>query len=510
MNPQDEYGISGIALYVPPYRVKLDDWCAWTGNDWDKTRAVVGASFRLRGPHDSVYTLAAEAALKLILDHAVDPRRIGLLILATESSTDNAVGAVIVRGLLDQALAAHGLPPLARDCEVPEYKQACLAGLYGIKGAVRYLAHDGAERQALVICADIAEYQRGSTGEPTQGAGAVALLMERAPKLLALDLARGGSASSYRIADFRKPFLRYAGQTPGTHGRLTDFPVFNGKYSTACYLDEVICAFDALFARHPGRRVEYLRQLAAAFMHRPYHHMPIAAWGMVYLFALAADGGAAHEELGAYAAAAKIALPELLAEMRRRPDLARAVVRGRSAPEEAYPLAAVALKAFRRTPKYAEFVEDKLRLGATPMMHLGNLYSAALPAWLAAGLEEAAAQDLPLAGRELLLVGYGSGDAAEAIPARVVPGWKAAAVRIGFARSLEGAVDLNRAQYELLHEGRTPPDLPEPRTAGFVIEQVGQAQSGRFQDYGIEYYRYRAGAAPHAAPRTAAAASLVS
>jgi hydroxymethylglutaryl-CoA synthase len=503
MTPPDEYGISGLSLYVPPYRVNLDDWCAWTGNDRDKTRAVVGASFRLRGPHESVYTLAAEAALKLILDYDVDPQRVGLLILATESSTDNAVGAVIVRGLLDEALTAHGRPPLARDCEVPEYKQACLAGLYGIKGAARYLAHDGAERQALVICADIAEYQRGSTGEPTQGAGAVALLMERAPKLLALDLARGGSASSYRIADFRKPFLRYAGQTPGAHGRLTDFPVFNGKYSTACYLDEVVCAFDALFARNPGRRVDYLRELAAAFMHRPYHHMPIAAWGMVYLFALAADGGAAHQELAAYAEAAKIPLPALLAEMGSRPDLARQVVRGRGAPEEAYPLAALAMKAFRRTPKYAEFVEAKLRLGAQPMMHLGNLYSAALPAWLAAGLEEALAHNLPLEERKLLLVGYGSGDAAEALPARVVPGWRAAAARIGFTRSLEGAVDLSRAQYECLHEGRTPPDLPEPRSGGFAIVDTGQAHSGRFQDYGIEYYRYRV---PPATPRARTAA----
>ena len=484
-----QFGISGLSVFLPRYRVQLRDWCDWTNSPWDKIGAVVGHSFRMRGSNDSVYTMAAEAALKLILDYDVDPSRVGFLALATESSTDNAVGAVIVRGLVDQALVARGLPPLARDCEVPEYKQACIAGLYGIKGAVRYLAHDGADRQAIVVCADVAEYACGSTGEPTQGAGAVAMLAERAPKLLALDLARAGSASSYRIADFRKPFARYAGQSAGTHGRLTDFPVFNGKYSTACYLDEVICAFDALFARNPGSRAQFLRELSAVFMHRPYHHMPIAAWAMAYLFALGADGGVAHEELAEYAAAAKIELPRLLEEMRHRPSLTEQLARGAHA-DEPYPLTALLVKAFRRSPRYAEMVDGKLRLGSATMMQFGNLYTAALPAWLAAGLDDALAQNLQLDEKPLLLVGYGSGDAADALPARVVSGWQAAAAKIGLSGSLAGAIDLSQDQYRALHSGDASSALPTGRRSGFEIERAGTSSESSFQDFGIEYYRY--------------------
>ena len=40
-----EFGISAFAAYVPPYRVDLREWCDWTGNSWDKTRAVIGESF---------------------------------------------------------------------------------------------------------------------------------------------------------------------------------------------------------------------------------------------------------------------------------------------------------------------------------------------------------------------------------------------------------------------------------------------------------------------------------
>jgi len=125
------------------------------------------------------------------------------------------------------------------------------------------------------------------------------------------------------------------------------------------------------------------------------------------------------------------------------------------------------------------------------MMEAGNLYSAALPAWIAAGFEEAVASGRELEGHEMLVMGYGSGDAAEAIPARVASGWKAAAAKIGLARALSGAVDLDQAQYEALHDGLAAPGL-EPAAKGFLIERVGGRSSGSVQDFGVSYYRYLA------------------
>ena len=107
-------GISGLAAYVPPYRVWLEDWCEWTGNHWPKTREVVGRSFRLRGPDQSVYTLAATAVMRLIEQYEIDPSRVKFLALGTESSTDNSAGAIIVKGMVDRALGARGMPPLSR------------------------------------------------------------------------------------------------------------------------------------------------------------------------------------------------------------------------------------------------------------------------------------------------------------------------------------------------------------------------------------------------------------
>ncbi|HEU0197367.1 MAG TPA: hypothetical protein VFQ88_09170 [Nevskiaceae bacterium] len=488
----DTFGISGFAAYVPPFRVDLEKWCGWTQGDWDKTRAVVGHAFRMRGPDHSVYTLAANAVLRLIRQYEVDPRKVGLLALGTESSTDNAAGAVIVRGLVDQGLEAEGLPRLARDCEVPELKHACLGGIYGIKAALRYLAFDGRGRKAIVVSGDIAEYARGSSGEPTQGAGAVAMLCEASPRLLELDLQHSGSASDYRGLDFRKPFLRFSAQTAGHKGHLQDLPVFNGKYSTTCYIDETLAALDAMFNRRDdASRSQYFRDLAAVFMHRPYHHMPHNSWAMGYLFALGHDAArldVARKELAGYCATAQVKLEDVLAETASHPNVAR--LDGGDLGFEAYPNAMLALKALRKSPTYKQIVDDKMQYGSVTMMELGNLYTAAAPAWVAAGLEDAAERAAALDGKELLLMGYGSGDAAEAIPARVASGWQKAARAIHFREALAGAVDLDAQQYAALHAGEALDELKDEVRTGFVIDHIGTANERRFQDFGVEYYRY--------------------
>ncbi|MGB5579800.1 MAG: hypothetical protein WBM68_04495 [Woeseia sp.] len=482
-------GISGLSAYLPPYRVWLEDWCEWTGNQWPKIREVVGRSFRVRGPNQSVYTMAATAVMRLINQYDVDPTRVKFLGLGTESSTDNSAGAIIIKGMVDQALIAAGKPPISRSCEVPEFKHACLGGVYGMKGALRHLAHDGAGGQAIVVCADIAEYARGSSGEPTQGAGAVAMLLEENPTLAEVDLIRSGSASDYRIMDFRKPMARFCGQDRSESHQVQDFPVFNGRYSTTCYIDETLHALNDMYEKRHLTAIDYMRSLDYVFMHRPYRRMPETGWALAYLFALGNGNAADRAELASYCYEAGIETRALLAEMLSKPAVASL-----ASPErlhyEAYPLAMAVFRVFRTSRHYRREILDKMALGSDTMLDLGNLYTAALPAWMAAGFEQALAENIDLAGKEILTLGYGSGDAAEVIPIIIADGWREATANIRFANAMETTIDLNSEQYAALHDGRAVRGLDIFPREEFVIDKVGTSAERQFQDLGIEYYRY--------------------
>ena len=483
-------GISGVAAYLPPYRTNLQDWCDWTDGSWDKIKDVVGHSFRMRGHHQNVYTMAANAVLNLIRQYNIDPRTVGYFGFGTESSTDNSAGAVIIKGIVDQGLRKLGMPSICRNCEVPEYKHACLGGVYAIKGALRYLAYDGAESKAIIVSADIAEYERGSTGEPTQGAGAVAMLLETNPQLLEVDLVKSGTSADYRGPDFRKPFIRFAQQKASTNAQLRDFPVFNGFFSTNCYIDAMLVALNNMFSKRGLDRSGYLKtQMAAVFLHRPYTRMPETGLAMSYLFALAMGKAEDHAELKQYCEAARVKFHDVVEELSSTRNLYEFVEQGKLNT----PLFSRSLRVVRVLNRFETFldIQQKMSLGWEAMKYVGNLYSASLPAWIAAGMEDALTKEVELKGQEILSLGYGSGDAAEAIPMRAVDGWQQAAEKIKFSECFSGAIDLNEAQYISLHSGRQPVDLPINTEGEFFIRRIGQVEGkGGFDESGIEYYGF--------------------
>ncbi len=490
MNRSTLPGVSAMSAYVPPFRVRLQDWCVWTDNSWDKIQAVVGRSFRVPGRHENVYTMSANAVLRLIRDNGIDPRRVGFLALGTESSTDNSAGAVIVRGMVDRALETLGLPRLSRHCEVPEFKHACLGGIYALKAALRYVACDGADRLAIVVCGDIAEYERGSSGEQTQGAGAVAMLVAREAGLFEVDLAHSGSASDYRGPDFRKPFARHFHAAYAKDAaRMTDFPVFSGRYSTYSYLDETVHAVEDMLRKLDVTPDHFYGSVHSLFFHRPYEMMPVQALSFLHVRAMA-SGDLQQDNLGALCVQAGVSLDTVRQEAQAAPDLFARVSAEGAEVADPYPATSAAAAMLRKSTPFRALLAQKMSLGAPLARELGNLYSAALPGWLAAAFEEGAQRQLALTGQPMVAIGYGSGDAAEAMPIAAVPGWEQAARRIALAQSLENAVDLSREQYEALHDCRDAPGVAYTPRGEFVISHIGERYDAAFQDLGVEYYQY--------------------
>lgn len=486
MNP----GVSAMSVYVPPFRVSLQDWCEWTGNPWDKISVVVGKSFRVPGPNENVYTMAANAVLRLIRQNDVDPANVGFLGLGTESSTDNAAGAVIVRGMVDRALDQLGLPRLSRNLEVPEFKHACLGGVYAMKAALRYVQCDGGGRTAIVVCGDVAEYERGSTGEQTQGAGAMAMLVTREPKLFEVDLSHSGSASDYRGPDFRKPFARHFHEAYARNTRrMSDFPVFSGKYSTFSYIDETVHAVEDMLRKLNVSAGQYYKNVHSLFFHRPYQMMPIQAISFLYVRGMA-RGDHNQDQLKELCDEAQVRVEDVAKEALSVPDLYANVAEDGASVADPYKATTAVAGVLRKRASFRDMLGQKMTLGSNTMRDLGNLYSAALPVWLAAGFEEALDSGMDVTGRPMVAVGYGSGDAAESMPIRPVPGWQTAARQIQLKRALGDALDLTREQYEALHDGREVAGLAYVPRDQFVISHVGDKYEASFQDLGVEYYKY--------------------
>lgn len=148
------------------------------------------------------------------------------------------------------------------------------------------------------------------------------------------------------------------------------------------------------------------------------------------------------------------------------------------------------LKGFRNCDRFKSMIEEQMSLGSDTVRELGNVYSASLPAWIAAGLDEALRRNIDLAGQDILAIGYGSGDAAEAIPMRAATTWREAASRIKFAASMEPVQDLDQSQYRSLHATGQADSLQLEQDQEFMIERIGCGSQPSYADDGIEYYRF--------------------
>eukprot|EP01064_Diplonema_japonicum_P010914 TRINITY_DN1814_c0_g1_i8.p1 TRINITY_DN1814_c0_g1~~TRINITY_DN1814_c0_g1_i8.p1 ORF type:complete len:527 (+),score=66.55 TRINITY_DN1814_c0_g1_i8:66-1583(+) len=489
-------GISGMSGCIPQFKVELEDWCDWTGNEWGKVKNVVGKSFRVPGPKENVYTLAAGAVLQLIKDHDLNPKDVGFLGLGTESSTDNSAGSVIVKGMVDMALKNMGNNSLPRSVEVPEFKHACLGGVYAMKAACRFVDTDLSNRKCIVVAADIAEYERGTTGEPTQGAGAVAMLIEKSPKILSLDYKHAGSSSTYRGPDFRKPVSRlFDPAWASATQRKCDFPVFSGPYSTAVYTDTTIDSVEQMLRNlgleHHGAG-NYFETLAGLFLHRPYHMMPVQAVSTLYVRGLVRSKSVERGiELEALCYKAKVVIDDLRKEIESEASDPYEEISKTGAPPVMHKLTGKVAKALRGEPGFKNLLAEKMAFGNTTTEQLGNLYTASLPAWIMAGMDDAAGNlSLDLSGSKMVAIGYGSGDASEAIPMTVQPEYRKYALRSNVSKLLSSPISLTKEQYEDIHDTRSLASYPRHTERGFFIETVGTRMEPAFQDLGVEYYGY--------------------
>jgi len=207
-------GIDALQFYVPPFAIDLSILAKERGIDPEKFRVGLGQEqMAIMPPDEDVVTMAANAAAPLLDREGKE--KIRLVLFATESSVDQSKAA---------GLWVHHLLSLPSSCRVVELKQACYSATCALQLASSYLK-DHLDEKVLLLAADNARYGLNSSGEPTQGCGAIAMILSSSPRLLSIEPHQGISAS--HAMDFWRPNYRSEA-------------IVDGKYSTRVYLNTLI------------------------------------------------------------------------------------------------------------------------------------------------------------------------------------------------------------------------------------------------------------------------------
>ena len=404
-------GIDGIELWTGKLELDLPGtFAAAKGEDPGKYTKGLGLhTSALPDAYEDIVTMAANAAHRLLRRKEVAPADIGRIDVATESAFDNSKPvSTYVAGCLEEVFDGG-----FRHANKGERKFACVSGTQAVDDASNWIRagrHRG--RAALVIATDTALYARDDPGEATQGAGAVAMLVDEDPDLVTLSTAQG--IGSVDETDFLKPNQQ--------------FPSVDGKRSVQVYLSRMREALQD-FARNGGDT--HPDSFAMVPFHTPFP-------GMVRK---AAALGFRH------------CVRDTVFEERLAEEIGRQPRREAFDDQETFRDAIRSYTSdLRGTDTYREWYERTVEPTLCLSRAVGNWYSASVHVARTAGLKCALEEDHDLTGENLLLASYGSGAQAEIHAETVQPGWRNEIAQLNIDEQLERRYDLSFEEYEAIHD----------------------------------------------------------
>jgi hydroxymethylglutaryl-CoA synthase len=443
-------GIDAISYYVPKTYLPIEVLAKARGIEYAKLNKGLGLEkMAIPDVNEDVATMAANAVMRLFAQNDLNPADIGRMYLGTESALDAAKPtATYVAGMVEHALENRFGKRALKNCDVVDMTFACIGAVDALENALDWVRAEPS-RKAIVIAADMAKYDLASTGEYTQGAGAVAVLVTANPRMLALNQTIGVAMNS--VSDFFKPrrtfekseLLGAAAELLGSKLTQADIeqllestnhpfwgmpnhevevhkeePVFDGPYSNDCYQERITEALANYKSKEPIKVLERWNKLV---FHLPYafqgRRMIVENW-----VAWMKDAGRGDE--------LKDALKQLGAQ-----DLD----------------AAAQVKALAKSAVYQSFVHDFIAQGEAASSQIGNMYTASIFMSLLSLLVKAAEADEDLTGKNIGFFAYGSGSKSKVLEAEVQVEWKQALHSMNLFEELDARHALTFEQYEAWH-----------------------------------------------------------
>lgn len=439
------FGIEAASYHVPSLYLEIKDLAERRGIEPAKLEKGLGLhKMGFPDVHEDAATLAAEALLKLIKDYNIHPKDIARIYLGTESALDAAKPTAsyamqMVEKVLDEEFGERCF----KNCDVVDMTFACIGAVDALHNSLDFVRVNP-DKKAIVIASDYAKYELASSGEYTQGGGAVAVLVSSKPDLIEIENNWGIATES--VFDFFKPRRHFKKENltnapenfPEKIEIFTDEPVFDGQYSNQCYQDRIREAYNH-YKEITGKNKPYENWKYLIF------HLPYAFHGKrVFTEIYSLENGLSYET-----------------------------------PEEQ--------KAVAKSDAYIQFINDKIEKSQRASSEIGNMYTASIFMALLSALQTSFNENEELAGKEIGFLGYGSGSKSKVFAGKISANWKNVVSKWNVFEELKNRTAINFETYEKLHRKQLENSVNE-NYKGFGLKYV-ELENPVLK--GARYYHYQ-------------------
>ncbi|MDQ1097103.1 MULTISPECIES: hydroxymethylglutaryl-CoA synthase family protein [Chryseobacterium] len=425
------FGIEAASYYVPSLYLEIKELAEKRGIEPAKLEKGLGLhKMALPDVHEDAATFAAEALLRLIRYEQINPKDITRIYLGTESALDAAKPtASYAIQMVEQVLQDQFGERCFRNCDVVDMTFACIGAVDALHNSLDFVRANP-DQKAVVIASDYAKYELASSGEYTQGGGAVALLISSKPDLIEIHNQWGVATES--VFDFFKPRRQFLKENlsnapetfPDKIEIFTDEPVFDGQYSNQCYQDRI--------------REAYRHYQKISGKEKPYENWKYLIFHLPYAF---------H---------GKRVFTEIYSMENGLPY---------STPEEQ--------KTVAKSEEYTRFINDKIEKTQRASSEIGNMYTASIFMALLSALQTSFDENEELAGQEIGFLGYGSGSKSKVFAGTVSQNWRNAVSKWDLFNHLKQRTAIDFNTYEKLHR-----------------KQLGQSVNPDYKGFGLQSVEY--------------------
>ena len=390
-------------------------------------------------------SFAANALIDLFEKNNLDPQDIGRIYMGTESALDaSKPSATYATDMVERSLAKKFGERSLKNCDVTDMTFACIGGVDALQNTMDWISRNPGKK-AIVVTSDLSKYELNSTGEYTQGAGAVALLISENPSIISIDNHWGIATKSEN--DFFKPRrtfnkkslikeiiakleLDISEKDFETNLSNSEFwdndseiievfkdePIFDGQFSNSCYINRMQEAF-----------IHFQKQKKIDFLNDWDHlifHLPYAFHGRRMIF---------NNWLEWIKNDSKF--EDLINEIGSEND-----------PEFN--------KKSYKSSLYKDYVANKVSPGEKASSSIGNMYSASVFMSLLSMLNYHFENKNKIAGEKVGFISYGSGSKAKVFHGIIQDKWVDKIKTSKLFEFLKTRKEISFSMYEKLHQNK--------------------------------------------------------